>query len=146
MELKGSYTIEASLLMPLILGTIVIILYMSFFLHDRAVITEGTIILANHYTNEKKLSNSQIRNNIKEESNQVIKQKTIVTRDIKIKIDVADKNISVTCNGNFYFPSMYIVSTIWGHKNYSISATKSIKRDDPVQVIRTCRIVEEFLR
>jgi len=38
MELKGSYTIEAALLMPLILGTVVILIFTSFFLHDRAVI------------------------------------------------------------------------------------------------------------
>ena len=36
-ELKGSYTIEAALVFPFILGVMVFIIYMSFFLHDKAV-------------------------------------------------------------------------------------------------------------
>ena len=36
-RLKASYTIEASLIFPFIMGVIVFIIYISFFLHDRAV-------------------------------------------------------------------------------------------------------------
>ena len=36
-NLSASYTIEAALVFPLIMGVIVFLIYISFFLHDRAV-------------------------------------------------------------------------------------------------------------
>ena len=38
MRRRGSYTIEASFLMPLIIGVIMFILYMAYFTHDRAIL------------------------------------------------------------------------------------------------------------
>ena len=35
---RGSYTIEASLLMPIVLGIILLIIYLSIYIHDKAII------------------------------------------------------------------------------------------------------------
>lgn len=145
MELKGSYTIEAALIMPLILGTIVVLLYMSFFLHDNAVIKEGTILLANRYTNERKLSNAEIKQKLQEDSQQVILDKVIATKNITADITVGDKKIKISSSGTFQFPHIYIVTTIFNKGNLTISSTKSIKRQDPVQFIRNCRVVESVI-
>ncbi|WP_099467359.1 TadE family protein [Konateibacter massiliensis] len=145
MELKGSYTIEAALLMPLILGTLVALIFISFFLHDRAVIAEGTIILANRYTNEKILSNAQIKQKLEEESQNVILNKVIATKGITTDIQVENKKITVTCSGKFQFPSMYLVSSVFLKNNYTINAEKSMKRLEPVTFIRNCRILENLL-
>jgi hypothetical protein len=145
MELKGSFTIEAALIMPLILGTIVALLYMSFFLHDNAVIKEGTILLTNRYTNERNLSNTQIKQKIQENIRPVILDKVIVTKNITTTIEVENKLITISSSGTFQFPSMYIVTTIFNRGNITISTTKSIKRYNPVAFIRNCRIVEDLI-
>lgn len=145
MELKGSFTIEAALIMPLILGTIVALLYMSLFLHDNAVIKEGTILLTNRYTNERNLSNTQIKQKIQENIQPVILDKVIATKNITTTIEVDNKLIKITSSGTFQFPSMYIVTTIFNNGNFTISTTKSIKRYNPVAFIRNCRIVEDLI-
>ena len=38
MRYKGSFTVEAALIMPVVLGVIVLFLYMAMFLHDRCVV------------------------------------------------------------------------------------------------------------
>lgn len=145
MELKGSYTIEAALLMPLILGTIVILIYMSFFLHDRAVLREGAIILANRYSNEQHLSNDVIKQRLMEVSDEVINQKVIITKNIYTQITVKDKEIIVASSGEFQFPNMYIVGSIVNRHNFTISTNKVMKRLKPVDFIRACRIAQGLL-
>lgn len=145
MELKGSYTIEAALLMPLILGTIVILIYMSFFLHDRAVICEGDIFLANKYTNEQNMSNDKIRQKLETESKQVVNSQVICTKNISTQIIVKDKEISVSSSGEFSFPNMYVAKAVFNKQNFNISITKKMKRTKPVSFIRNCRKIEKFL-
>lgn len=145
MELKGSYTVEASLLMPIILGIIVILLYMSFFLHDRAVMSEGAIILANRYCNEKILSNSKIKQKLLEDSQEVINHKVIVTKNITTQITVKNSKITVSSSGTFQFPDMYIVTSIINKRKNIITVNKSMERKDPVDFIRTCRKVMNFI-
>ncbi|KAB1438631.1 hypothetical protein [Candidatus Galacturonibacter soehngenii] len=145
MEVKGSYTLEASLLMPLIIGTIVILLFISFYLHDNAVIKEGAIILANKYTNEKNLSNSEIKQKLEQDCEQVILNKVLVTRSITTNIKVEKKKITVSCSGVFYFPSIFISQTIFNSNSLNIATTKSMNRVNPVTFIRYCKIVEGFI-
>ncbi|MFA9376866.1 MAG: TadE family protein [Lachnotalea sp.] len=145
MELKGSYTIEAALLMPIIVGTTVILIYMSFFLHDRAVVYEGAIFLANKYTNEQNVTNQEIKQKLGLESEQVINERVICTKNINTQIVVTNKEISVTINGKFYFPNMYVVNTIFNKEVLDISITKKIKRENPVSFIRQCIKIEKLL-
>lgn len=145
MKLKGSYTIEASLLMPLIIGTIIILLFISFYLHDNAVIKEGTIILANKYTNERNLSNEEIKQRLQEDCQQAILNKVLVTKNITTDIQVEKKMITVSCSGIFQFPSIFITQTIFNSDSLNISTTKSMKRANPVTFIRYCKIVESFM-
>lgn len=145
MELKGSYTIEASLLMPLIIGTIVILMFISFYLHDNAVIKEGAIILANKYTNEKYLSDAQIKQRLQQDCEQAILNKVLVTKNITTNIEVEKKKITVSCSGVFYFPSIFITQTIFNSDSLNIATTKSMSRVNPVTFIRYCKIVEGFM-
>lgn len=145
MELKGSYTIEASLLMPLIIGTIVILLFISFYLHDNAVIKEGTILLANKYTNEKNLSDEEIKQRLQQECQQAILNRVLVTKNISTNIQVEKKKITVTCSGIFQFPSIFITQEIFNGDSLNISTTKSMKRANPVTFIRYCKIVEGLM-
>lgn len=145
MELKGSYTIEASLLMPLIIGTIVILLFISFYLHDNAVIKEGTIILANKYTNERNLTEEEIKQRLQEDCQRVIFNKVLVTKNITTQIQVEKKKITVSCSGVFQFPSIFITQNMFNHDSLNISTTKSMKRANPVTFIRYCKIVEGFI-
>jgi CRISPR/Cas system CSM-associated protein Csm3 (group 7 of RAMP superfamily) len=146
MKLKASFTIEAALLMPLIIGTIVVLLYMSFFLHDNAVITEGTILLANRYTNERKLTNTQIKQKIINEKQQSIESKVLAAKNIATAVEVNDKKISITCNATFEFPSMYLIRQIFNQRTLSITTTKTINRANPVAFIRNCRTIEHVIK
>jgi len=145
MELKGSYTVEASLLMPLILGTIVILIYTSFFLHDRAVIYEGAILLANRYTNEQNLSDDRIKEKLLTESNIMIEKRVLCTRNISTDIKVTNSKIIVNCEGDFFFPDMYVAKAVFQEDGFHISTTKTMKRYDPVSFIRNCRKVQKLI-
>lgn len=145
MELRGSFTIEAALLMPIILGTIVILIYTSFFLHDRAVIYEGAILLANKYTNEQNMSDDKIKQNLEKEINQIINEQVICTRNISTEITVKDKEIIVASTGEFYFPNMYVAKAVFQKQGFHILVTKTMKRYNPVSFIRNCRKVEKLI-
>lgn len=146
MELKGSYTIEAALLMPLILGIIVVLIFTSFFLHDRAVMYEGAILLANRYTNEHTMSNEAIKQELETMSKQIINKKVLTTKNISTEIKVKDKEIIVKSSGDFNFPTMYVVQEVFHKQQVTIKTTKKMKRINPVSFIRTCKIVESLIQ
>ncbi|PXV91821.1 TadE-like protein [Lachnotalea glycerini] len=145
MELKGSFTVEAALVMPLVLGAIIILIYMSFFLHDRAVICEGAIILANRYTNENNITNEAIKQQLVKASNELINKKVIITSDLSTIITVTNNKILVSCSGSFMFPNMYVVSSIFSNKQFWITTEKSMPRYKPIEFIRNCNKVKKLI-
>ncbi len=141
---KASYTIEASLLFPFILGLTVLLIYESFYIHDRAVLNAASIVGA--------LRGSRIMDpecDIKTVVQETLERETegrlLSTKDLKTGIEINAGEVKVTYSGEFYVPGgvMIFPGAELRVKEIRVSAKSS--RTDPAGFIRNCRLAEKIL-
>lgn len=144
MWLKASYTIEAAVVMPLTLGIIILLMYLSFFLHDNTVISECAYTVAAKYADEQKLSNSEVKNKILN-SNSVISKRLIASKITYINADVTKNKISIEIEARFDFPNLRLVNNLTESGGERLRASIEIKRIKPVRLIRNIKKIEKII-
>lgn len=144
MWLKASYTIEAAVVMPLVLGIIILLLSLSFFLHDNTVIRECAYTAAAKYADEQRLSNSDIKNKILS-SNSAINERLISSKITYINAEVTNNKISFDIEARFDFPKLKIVSNLTDRNSELLRTSIEIKRVRPVKLIRNIRKIQSII-
>lgn len=81
-RLKGSFTIEAAVIVPLTMFIVVTFIYMAFYLHDRVVMscTGADFILENAMDYKDSLTG------IEEDTEQMLKSRLIIAEDIQVSV------------------------------------------------------------
>ena len=141
---KASYTVEASLLFPFILGVIVLIIYGSFFIHDRAVMDAAAnqaAIRGSEITSPYGDIFGHVRDTMKTET----EGRLLATRNLNMDIRVNSSDINVTYTGDFVIPRGVILVPGMDMKGTKIAVQGHSSRIDPAGFIRECRIVEEHI-
>lgn len=133
-KLKGSYTIEASLLFPFILMILILIIYFSFFIHDRCIMHAAAYTAA--------LRGSQILNEdedvfskVEKSSQELLENRLLAVRNHATDIQISEQEISVLYEGAIRIP-------VWSFPDIPIKVRGTAKRIDNVKFIRECRIIE----
>lgn len=139
---KGVYTIEAALIMPMILTVIVLIIYWAFFLHDRAILSNAAYTAC--------LRGSQMINseNVEGELNKICKDlynnRLLATTDVSYEIKSGSKDITVTYYGNIKIPAGTLLCKYMtdGKNVIEVKASGKAQICDAVKFIRDCRLLE----
>lgn len=137
--LKGSYSIEMGMILPLVLFVLVGIIYLVFYLYDISLMRQ-TVYLAG-------LRGGYSRNRTEEYVNVVLqygqeKQKELwAAKDAQFQTEIRGNKIEINCEGRVEVPfgGRYF-KNLW---DYRIELRMERKR--PVQLIRNCRKVEGLL-
>ena len=103
LTLNGSYTVEASFLMPMILTVLVIIIYLTFFLHDRTVLNSAAYTAA--LRGSQLISGEDVYAVVEESGKQLIKNRLIATKDVVLDITVQKNKIGVAYTGTMRIPT-----------------------------------------
>lgn len=149
MELKGSYTIEAALLMPFLLGVLILMIDTAFYLHDRMVIEKAAGIGALRGSLQRQLSDLEIKDATEKECNELVKNKLLSVRNVNTSIKVTSKQVEVTMEGRVWMPLTGGI-TAWFHRPaFFIHACRKAVRLEQVKFIRGVKRIralsEEFL-
>ena len=102
--LSGSHTIEASLLMGILLPLLVGIIYMGFFLHDRSFLQ----CAAHEAASYASLHADDKNTDISAAAQKLITGRTLGTSDISADAAASTRQIQVTYKGTFSFPSLSV--------------------------------------
>ena len=141
---KGSYTIEASLLLPMILSIIVILIFLSFYIHDRCILYSIAYTAALRGS-QVQSDEKKIFKEVEESSNELLESKLLITKNINTDIKISAKDIAVSYKGDFQRPIGTILIKNLGKKNIQINAIGTAKRMDSIQFIRECRVIETIV-
>ncbi|MBQ9549897.1 MAG: pilus assembly protein [Lachnospiraceae bacterium] len=140
---KASYTVEASLLFPFILAVTVLLIYFSFFIHDRAVMDAAA--------NQAALRGSEITSphgdifsKVRDTGKRETEGRLLATKNLDMDIKVDSKEINVTYKGEFAIPAGVLPVPGMGMVNTSIRVIGRSSRIDPAGFIRECRVVEAY--
>ncbi len=139
---KGSYTVEASFIFPLVMSVIVLIIYLSFFLHDRAVMDAASYQAAmrgSFVTSDK----SDFLKKAEKAGDELLKEALLVTRVSEKNIELKNNTLTVTYSGIMNIPGG--VNFIPGiPTELKLNVRSSAKRLDPTGFVRSCRIIENL--
>lgn len=143
--LKGSYTIEASFLLPMILTVIVVITYLSMFLHDRQVLNSAAYTAS--LRGSQMINGENIFSEVEKCSKALINNKLLITDGIVTDIEVNSNEVSVKYNGRIELPGTAFICRylIGGADNIAVTAQSSAKCQNAVDFIRKCRIIENHV-
>ena len=141
---KGSFTVEASLLFPFILAVIVLVIYASYFIHDRAVMSAAACEAAIRGS-EITDPHGDIYAKTKETGERELKGRLLSTRIKAIDIRVDAKEVRVSVCGDFVIPGGVILAPGIDSNGTEIKVSALSSRLDPAEFIRNCRVIEEHV-
>ena len=102
-RLKGSFTIEASVIVPMVMLIMLSLILLTFYIHDRALLTSASISAI--------LENASERSDIgalKSEAEQRIHSQLIAAYDIYVSADSNDGSFSISASGDFDWKNSFV--------------------------------------
>lgn len=137
---EGSFTLEAALLMPLILASILIVMYLSLFIHNQAALYSIAY--------EGALKASQLDENKQSEIYRIIdgllENKLLGAGTIKKQVEIDGKSIGVFLSGSMSIPGFEIIDMLIPYGSLRIFGESEIQAKDTVALIRNYRLVDKL--
>ena len=140
-EEKGSFTVEAALLMTLIIPVLTALLYGSFYLHDCAVMQGAACELAAVGSTLRTKPNREAL--MEQKRKKLLQGRLLGTRDSSMTLAVSETEVKVSCSGNFYVPGL--VGRLLGEDLGRIEKSWTRKLQDPAGTIRKVRGLRAML-
>ncbi len=139
LQARGSYTVEASLLMGIILPVLVGIIYMGFFLHDRGFLqcaAYEAAVYASLHADDKDADVSAVA--------QVLAEgRTLGTRGVSVSASVDDRRADVAYEGNLQIPGMS--ADLFGQGALAVRSGVSLTLERPSRRIQKIRGVAKVI-
>ncbi|MBQ4482848.1 MAG: pilus assembly protein [Lachnospiraceae bacterium] len=144
-RVEGSYTIEAALIFPFIMGVIVFIIYISFFLHDRAVMKscayqaalKGSLIRTGEADAKKEAERAAAYN---------IDGLLLATSGVSHEVFVSGKEITVKYSGSLSIPQGILFMKISGTDSIAVAGEGSASIKDAIEFIRKTRTIQNAVK
>ena len=138
-ERKNAYfTVEAALVIPVVISTILFVIYMLLFQYNRCLLEQdmGAMIIWGYSV--ENTDEDKFKESIRERIQGIYKEKYVAWDMITLKAVLKQNNFSVKAEGQLTFPlaewNFLNVENIWGTE-----ADYSCQRLSPLTFIRLCR-------
>lgn len=138
--LYGYMTVEATLIMPVVLYLCIFVMYSGFFLYDRCVMKQDAFRAVLKGSSIYGQDNTEAYNATWEQLENITAKKYIAT-DCQYEVRVQDK-VSVSINGYIEMPFWGLANLI-GNAGWEIAETVESKCLNPTLFVRMCRQLTE---
>lgn len=138
---KGSYTLEASLLMVIIITLLTAVIYLGFFLHDQAYLQNAayeTALIGILNKNEENMLSV-----VEKKKEQVLDGRLMGTKAVRGTVEVHDQEIQVQFQGIFSFPGM--VDLFFDKQKLEIDKGVCLSLQDPKRTVNKIRGVSNLI-
>lgn len=135
--MKGYMTIEASLLMPMLLCSIIFTMYTGMYLYDNCVIQQSAYIAALRGANQTREGDDKIKQVTEEALSKVLGKRLVMIPGIQKEIQINRSSVTVTITATMEMPfSSFLTEEL---KLWQIQKKGTANRLDPVKNIRDMR-------
>lgn len=138
---EGYFTVEATLIMPIVLYVCFFIIYTGFYWYDRCLMRQDAYRAALAGSSIYRDDNQIVYNKAADTIARLTENKYIAT-DCTIVITVQSK-VNVTISGRIAMPFRGLAGLL-GKEEWEISENVESKCINPVIFIRMCRVLEDF--
>ena len=140
---KAAYmTVEAFLVMPIILGGIVFVMYVGFYLYNAATIKQTAYIAALRGNQMKNVSSYEIENYVEKQVDEILSQQILSGKIMKKEVKVSKGSINVKIYTELKMP--FTGSADVEDILREIIREVKVKRTNPMEVIRGVRKVNGY--
>lgn len=140
---KAAYmTVEASLVIPIILGGIIFVMYVGFYLYNAATIKQIAYIAALRGNQMKNVSSYEIENYVEKQIEEMLSRQILSGKIMRKEVKVSRESINVKIYTEFKIP----FTGLAGMENIlrEIIREAEVERTNPMGVIRGVRRVNEY--
>ena len=136
-EEKAYMTIEASLILPVIVGGIIFVLYLGIFLYNSCTIKQTAYIAALRGSQIKNVSTDEIDNYVKKQIDELLFQNILAREEVKKEVRTSIGKVTVKMSTDVNIPFTDLLSAkihIW-----EIETEGYANRVNPIEIIRGVR-------
>lgn len=138
------FTLEASLIMPLVLIVIIFIMYVGFYSYDKCLLRQDTYRLLIRGSQVKNASNEDVMNTIKKEDLERNYDKYVMCIWEDKHVSVEHDSINIVGEGMLKV-SIPFIDNLLGKNAWNITVEAKTTRIHPIDVIRSCRKIQSLL-
>ena len=132
---------EAAMLMSILIPVFIGIIYLGFFLHDKALL-EGAALETALYASLHNVDNKN-SNEVEARAGALVKDRLLGTRKLKSSVSMGKENITVNYSGRFPVPG-FVVSYFMGNE-LRIGVNKEYTLKRPGDTIRKIKGLQRLL-
>ncbi len=142
-EANGYFTVEAAMVFPVALGTVLFIVYMLIFQYDRCLLEQDMGALALWGSRVRAESSAELRSLIQKKTNEIYKDKYAVWKMLVLDVKLENNRFTATGKGQLAFsvPGM----NFWNRENvWTAEAEYRFWRILPTDFVRLCNRVKTW--
>ncbi|MGN0289914.1 MAG: TadE family protein [Lachnospiraceae bacterium] len=136
---KGYLTVEASLIMPLLISAIIFTLYLGFYLYNVCILHQVAYTAALRGSLVKEGSNAQIEEFTDGQLKELVEDRLLAVKTMESRVQVSWNKVRVGVSISVYMPFGEWISHKVGLWTFETQA--EAKRLEPVNIIRSMRTV-----
>lgn len=118
------------MLMPTIILLIALLIYLSFFLYNRCILSQDAYLLAFRGSIQKQEDESAVRGYIEQAAKGQFGNKYIGMKQLEKSLEISDKKVMVKLKGKIV-------------NGWALTAAGQAERNDPVNYIRKTRLMKK---
>ena len=136
-EIKGSYSVEASLLFPVIVLVIWFLVIMALYLYNMCAMYRISEAVCVQGVNKKREAVTQIEEQAGQLLEEMTEEELLMMKEVAYQVRIDERKIQVDLTGKMETPIFTLISDsldLWEMKARAVRS-----RQDPVEVIRNIR-------
>ena len=143
--LNGYFTIEAALILPLVMLFITTLIFLAFYSYDRCIMELSAYEAALSGTSNHIKDTKEAKKEAKEAAEKLIEGKLFAISDVSCEADADATQIIVSYSGKINMPFISWLGKYISDTDFSINVSKKAKRSCQTKIIRNCRVVNKLI-
>lgn len=133
----GMITIEACILIPIILMISLLIIWLGFFLYNRTLFMQCAGIAAIKGSQMAEADNEEISAAVRERARELLQQKTIGMEDVVVEVTVDYGSVTVGIQGDMQVPGAIFLMDIYQNNRWHLRVEQTTERLRNCTILRT---------
>lgn len=136
-EKRAYMTVEAALIVPMVVGGIIFILYLGFYLYNVCAVKQAAYIAALRGSQMKKASDDEVEMYVEQQLEQLLEKQLLTLNNWEKDINVSVWRVKVQITSDIKMPFSGLLSSITDI--WKIEGKAEANRINPVEIIRGVR-------
>lgn len=142
---NGYMTVEAALLIPMVWFSLFFVVFTGFFLYDRCIAEQDSKIIVMRASQERETDEAKVIRKVMEKGELAGRKKLLFSNAVQKELQVSEDKAKIKISGrvNTILDSLVKEGFL---SVFTYASEYEAEKNDPVQLIRTCRRIEKYAR